>query len=63
MKKINFVHQFLAKSIPAINNVENPTQSMNLTGEKFFITVHYTAGLDPMPQVARYLEVLGTEFL
>ena len=35
----------------------------------YYRPVHYTAGLDPMPQddchseVARFLEVWGTEFL
>ena len=37
LKKINLAHQFLAKLIPAINNAENPMQSMNLIGEIFFI--------------------------
>ena len=40
-EKINFAHQFLAKLIPTINNAENPTQSMNLIGEIFFITDQY----------------------
>ena len=29
-KKINLAHHFLAKLIPAINNMENPMQSINL---------------------------------
>ena len=50
-EKINFAHQFLAKLIPTINNAENPTLSMNLIGEKNFITDQYIIPhLDPMPQ-------------
>ena len=50
--KINFAHQFLAKLIPAINNAENPTQSMDLTGKKFFHPDQYihATGVGPMPQ-------------
>ena len=68
MKKFNFTHQFLAK---LIDNTENPTQSNEIF---YYRAVHYTAGLDPMPQhasshseVARYLKVWetvwGTKFL
>ena len=69
--KINFAHQFLAKLIQAINNTENPTQSMNLIGEIFFITDQYIIlqvltphlKMDCCSEAARYLEVWGTEFL
>ena len=65
-ENINFIHQFLAKGIPTINNAENPIQSMNLIGENFFIqtstlypilTPHLK--MDCRSKVARYLEVLG----
>ena len=66
-ENINFTHQFLAKGIPTINNAENPTQSMNLIGENFFIytdqyiipnlTPHLK--MDCRSKAARYLEVLG----
>ena len=48
-ENINFTHQYLAKGIPTINNAENPTQSMNLIGEKNFIDrpVHHYTQLDP----------------
>ena len=70
LKKINFAHQFLAKLIPAINIAENHTQSMNLIGAKYFITDQYIIPQVLTPclkmgccsEVARYLEVWGTEF-
>ena len=60
----------MAKLIPAINNAENPTQSMNLIGEKFFITDQYIIPqpltpclkMDFHSKVARSLEVWGKEF-
>ena len=66
-ENINFTHQFLAKGIPTINNAENPTQSMNLIGENFFIyTDQYIIPdltprlkMDCCSKVARYLEALG----
>ena len=66
-ENINFTYQFLAKGISTINNAENPTQSMNLIGENFFIIQTSTSCLiltphlkmDCRSKAASYFEVLG----